>query len=515
MLSIESQRQELERNFGVRPEIQIVGIYEESYSAKAPGRPLFDEMLKRIERGEAQGIIAWHPDRLARNSIDGGKLIYLLDRKKLVDMKFATFTFENNPQGKFMLSIIFGYSKYYVDSLSENVKRGNRAKVERGWRPSRAPLGYKNDRETKTTLKDPDHFPIIRRLFDLALTGTYSVKNICLIARDEWGYRTPKTKRTGGTPLTIGTLYKMFSSPFYTGNFSWNGSLYPGKHEPMITMDEWNQLQALIGRAGGEKPQKHSFPYTGMIRCGACNLMITAEHKINPYGSHYTYYHCTKRNIGERCRQPSLEVRKLESQILAFLKRVTINEKVHQITVREALREEINEKPVDIGHIIVTLQNTLADIEQQLSILTDLRLRSLLNDEEFMERRQKLQIEQASLKERLMKVKEKTQWFELAELLISFSNCVVLWFQHGSNDVKRLILKTIGSNFTLTDKKLNIDLTKPFMMVPNMSSIPNMCSFVKNIRTLIEQNDEETARVIDNIRQLQEMVSAEGIRDAA
>ena len=69
-------------------------------------------MLRRIERGEVDGIIAWHPDRLARNSMDGGKIIYLLDNKRLKDLKFATFTFENNPQGKFMLSIIFGYSKY-------------------------------------------------------------------------------------------------------------------------------------------------------------------------------------------------------------------------------------------------------------------------------------------------------------------------------------------------------------------------------------------------------------------
>jgi len=77
--------------------------------------------VANAERGEADGIVAWHPDRWARNSIDGGRIIYLLDRKVLNNLRFASFTFENNPQGKFMLSITFGYSKYYVDSLSENV----------------------------------------------------------------------------------------------------------------------------------------------------------------------------------------------------------------------------------------------------------------------------------------------------------------------------------------------------------------------------------------------------------
>src|SRR5207248_3873959 len=113
-------------------------------------------------------------DRLARNSIDGGKIIYLLDKGVLQDLKFATFTFENNPQGKFMLSIIFGYSKYYVDNLSENVKRGNRAKVARGWRPGKAPLGYLNDKENKTIVPDGAQFDMVQRMFKLALTGTYT-----------------------------------------------------------------------------------------------------------------------------------------------------------------------------------------------------------------------------------------------------------------------------------------------------------------------------------------------------
>ncbi len=514
VLSIESQRHELERSFGARADIQIVGIYEESYSAKAPGRPIFDEMLKRIERGDAQGIITWHPDRLARNSMDGGRIIYLLDQKFLIDMKFATFTFENNPQGKFMLSIIFGYSKYYVDSLSENVKRGNRAKVERGWRPSKAPLGYKNDIETKTTILDPDHFPTIKRLFDLALTGAYSVKDLYVMARYEWGYRTPKSKRSGGTNIAMSTLYHMLANPFYTGYFSWNGILYQGKHEPMISMTEWKLLQTLFKRPGTEKPKKYSFPYTGMMRCGGCGLMITAEHKVNRYGDRYIYYHCTKRSALDRCQQPYIEVRALEKQMVSFLQKISINEELNQITVRETLRTEMEAQP-DTEQIATTLQNAINDIESQIETLTDLRVRCLLDDAEFLLRRQKLLTDQISFKERLGKLEMQTSWFEPAELLISFSNRAASWFQHGEDQVKRLVLETAGSNYTLTSKKLNADTTKPFVMFANSPSFFSWRGFVDDVRTLIQSGDPETMRVIHNIRLLQEKMQSQKVIEKA
>jgi len=140
-LSIEAQVAELQE-FAKRENLYITEFVTESKSAKVPGREIFNQVLRRIEKGEISGIVSWHPDRLARNSIDGGKIIYLLDTGKLKDLKFPTHWFDNTPQGKFMLNIAFGQSKYYVDNLSENVKRGQRQKIRNGVWPKKAPLGY-------------------------------------------------------------------------------------------------------------------------------------------------------------------------------------------------------------------------------------------------------------------------------------------------------------------------------------------------------------------------------------
>ena len=132
VLSIEAQVNEL-RELAKKDGLEIVDELIEKKSAKIPGREIFNSMLDRIEKNEADGIISWHPDRLARNSVDGGRIIYLLDRNKLSALKFNTFWFESTPQGKFMLSIAFSQSKYYVDSLSENTKRGLRQKAKNGY----------------------------------------------------------------------------------------------------------------------------------------------------------------------------------------------------------------------------------------------------------------------------------------------------------------------------------------------------------------------------------------------
>src|SRR5258707_1150313 len=104
-------------------QLRVVDKLEESRSAKTKGRPIFNEMLRRIEAGEADGIIAWHPDRLSRNAFDGGHIIDLIDQGKIRNLKFCTFWFEPTAQGKLMLNLAFGQSKYYSDSLSVNMRQ--------------------------------------------------------------------------------------------------------------------------------------------------------------------------------------------------------------------------------------------------------------------------------------------------------------------------------------------------------------------------------------------------------
>lgn len=456
--SIESQRLELEQRFGASPDLEIVGIYEEARTAKTPGRPVFGEMLMRIERGEADCIVAWAPDRLARNSIDGGHIIYLLDRGVLRDLKFATYTFENNSQGKFMLSIMFGQSKYYSDALSENVKRGNRTKAAKGWRPGAAPMGYLNDPASKTIIVDPTYYPLVRQMFDLVLTGGHSAKQIARIAREDWGLTTPR-RRKGGGVVHQSLVHRVLTNPFYAGLFMWEGQLVRGQHEPVVTLDEFKAVQAAIRRPDTPRPKRHAFPFVGLIRCGECGMGVTAQVTTNRFGTRYTYYRCTKKALGTNCSQPSIRAEELERQILEWLAALPEGGDAEK-RLRQRLSGLRSQAAGTARAIRQSIESALRETRTQLSELLQLRLGRLIGDEEFRRRRADLQFEAQRLARKLDELNKPDDWLKPLETAMPLGIYAADWFRTADDQLKRMIVKATGSNLTLIGKALSIEAAK-------------------------------------------------------
>ena len=153
-----------------------------------------------------------------------------------------------------------------MDSLSENVKRGNRTKLELGWWPGAAPLGYLNDKARHIIVKDPKRFKIVKKMWEFVVSGNYTPPKVLEIVTNKWGLRTRKCKKIGGSPLSYSGIYRIINNPFYCGLMIRDGEIYHGKHEPMVTEEEFDRVQALLGRKGKPRPKRHEFAFTGLIR---------------------------------------------------------------------------------------------------------------------------------------------------------------------------------------------------------------------------------------------------------
>ena len=317
VLSIEAQIVEL-RKFAADNDLQVIDTIIERRTAKKPGRPKFNKMLARVEANEASGILAWHPDRLARNSVDGGQIVYLLDQTHLTNLKFPTFWFENTSQGKFMLSIAFGQSKYYVDNLSENTKRGLRQKVRRGERPGLAPVGYINDVRTKTVAVDKRRAPLVVEAFELYAEGASRLEDIAAFLASK-GVTT-----SSGKHFPKDQVKRMLLNPFYYGHFRYAGEIHEGKHAPILDKRLFDRVQAVLTHRG--RPQKGATApqvLCGLLRCGVCDMAITAEKKIkhqkNGNVHEYVYYRCTRKHKTITCKEPPITEPVLTAQLSEIL----------------------------------------------------------------------------------------------------------------------------------------------------------------------------------------------------
>ena len=239
-MSIEAQLFEL-REYARRENLEILCEFQESKSAKKPGRELFGKMMTRIEQGEANGILAWHPDHLARNSVDGGRVIYLVDTEQIAFLRFPTFLFEPTPQGKFMLQVAFGQSKYYSDNLVENINRGIRQKVRRGEWLVRAPFGYVNNPKTRNIEPHPTKSRIVRKAFEEYAKGTNTLGSIADFLADHG-------VSTKGTPPAKASVAKMLASRVYLGFTHHKGEWYDGSFEPIISPTLFEAVQKMLAK---------------------------------------------------------------------------------------------------------------------------------------------------------------------------------------------------------------------------------------------------------------------------
>lgn len=305
--SIEDQIKEC-REYADRLGLNVVEppITEEGSAKKPNRRPKFNELLKRIERGEVDGILAWHPDRLARNMMEGGIIIQLLDDAKLMDLKFSSFPFTNDASGKMMLGIAFALSKHYSEKLSTDVKRGLLNGLREGKSAGQYKPGYVRDGKLKLYYRDDNNFPIVAEAWAMKLARTPEHKIVEMM--NARGYRRiikkENTKLNRSQPMSVQKLNDMFRDPIYCGILKQGtvevplADLY--EFEPMITKAEFDAVQKMQ-RGHGKEKVKYDLPLRGLVLCNLCKKpRVAAPSMSRNKRDRFIYFRCGTEGCPEK-----------------------------------------------------------------------------------------------------------------------------------------------------------------------------------------------------------------------
>ena len=323
-----------------RDDLRVVETLKESHSAKDSGqRPVFAEIIERIKNGEFDGILTWAADRISRNAGDLGTVVDLMDAGKLTEIRTPGQIFHNSPNEKFLLMILCSQAKLENDNRGVNVKRGLKNKVEMGWRPGTAPIGYLNDKGKHTIYIDPERVETVKEMFRKVAKDGCTGRDIFDWLQDEIKFKS----RTGKT-LALSGVYLTLKNTFYYGKFEYpvdSGNWYDGSYEPLITKELFDEVQARISTGIRRGNGRIDFAFIRLMTCSKCGTGITAEEKFKKFKNgtikRYVYYHCTG-GRDRKCKSGFVREEELIKQFLDILDMVALDKN----NLRQKLQNEID-----------------------------------------------------------------------------------------------------------------------------------------------------------------------------
>lgn len=377
------------QEFAAEHLLDVRDIIQEAESAKEPDiRPKFKKMIEDVKQGKYDGIIAWHPDRLARNMKDAGEVIDLLDKRIIKDLKFKSFTFENDTSGKMLLGITFVLSKQYSDALSDNISRGNKRSTEEGKYVNKAKHGYYKD-PNQFLRPDGDNFLLIKSAFQMRIEG----KTLEEIARylNSHGYQ--KAKSDGShVPFKMGfrKVENFMRDPVYTGVVVYGkkgGAVnLMEKYDfvPAITVPDFMKINKLtnngqfvrLARKYHKGEDVKADLMRGMVTCAECDEVMAAGITIkkNPKKgiTRYLYYRCT--TIGCPKHNKSVRAKVIVNYIIDFLKQKPFSSKSAYDHYAQEMERVSAQRARETQSLLMVAKAKKSNLENRLQKIRDVLL---------------------------------------------------------------------------------------------------------------------------------------------
>ena len=443
------------RNFDIG---KVFSISESAAGRKQ--RKTFIEMLNYVIKNKINIIICEKVDRATRNLKDAVAINDWLEENPERQIHFVkqNLIIHKNSKSdeKFRWDIEVVLARKYITNLSEEVKKGQKEKLAQGWLPVKPPLGYKST-GTKghiTHFIDPEKGLLVKRTFELYSGGNYSLAALIKTMKQE-GLRNCKNQ-----PLVKSTIHKLLSNHFYYGKNEWNGELYNGKQEPLISKELFDLVQEKLSYKFGGKPRyrKHLPVFKAKIKCEGCGGVVTWECQKGHWYGHCNHYRdCPQQKwikqtqVEDQMVKYYIKAMPNNKRILKWLEEALKRSHVNEIDYNTERREELNRIIKTADQRIEGAYRDKLDGRMPIALCEKLIKESNKEKEESIDSLAKLSESRAAY------YKAGYSIHELAMQTAKIYNS-----EKATSKEKRLLLSYIFSNFSLNEGIIRVEYTPAF-----------------------------------------------------
>jgi site-specific DNA recombinase len=397
--SIESQRERLEAYCKSKDWVVYDTYIDPGYSGSNTDRPALHRLLADLKNIDA--VVVYKLDRLSRSQRDTLELIEEHFLKNDVDFVSITETLDTStPFGKAMIGILSVFAQLERETIAERMKMGLIKRAEEGYRTAGGnydPAGYGRKENGDLYIKE-DEALHIKTAYDL-YEQYHSITKV-----------QTKLKELGYTVWRFRRYNDILRAKLYCGYVSFAGTYYKGRHESIITEDQFNRVQVLLARHKGNNSNKAKESLlSGLIICGHCGehyVTYQSRDKVIK-DKYYRYYQCRARRFpseyDNKCMNKNWNYNNLEQVIIDeiddFTLRKKSNEEKKVKTDFAKLIKKVDEKMertlalyVEGGKVPITLLN------KQMQALEDEKIQ-LQNKMDWQESQQLHQLTEKDLKQ--------------------------------------------------------------------------------------------------------------------
>ena len=450
--SIDAQLKLL-RDYAYQQGLSIAKEFIDVETAKKCGRPQFGEMLAYFQKHTSTvHLLVEKTDRLYRNfrdyvALDDYELeIHLVKEGTLLSHRSTSHE-------KFIHGIKVLMAKNYIDNLREEVTKGMLEKASKGLPPGRPPIGYRNNKVTRGINLDPVQGPWVQKMFAWYASREFSLERL---SRHLYGagftYQPTRPK------INASTLEKVLKNPFYIGRFKFGEHAFEGTYPRLITVEQFEAVQAAFRSANHTKQQKHNFTFSGLVSCEECGCAVTAEIKKG----RYVYYHCTGRKGPCSQKRKAVREEELIRQFGDIVQGVTIGPEVVE-DMKTGLKASAAEEARFHRDTLETITQRIEAVQVRLEKAFEAKLDGAVPEDLWRKKSQEWQLELQHLRENLAQHQgAKQAFYEQGFKLLELAERAYLLYQKHDRAKMRALVQILCSNSVLRDGAITAAYRQPF-----------------------------------------------------